>query len=105
VAIKRLKAANGYMAERNEDMFYNEVLRAMLGYVSDKFSIPQSELTKENIGEKLEANSVDGQDVADFLSILDTCEFAKYSPSAGAEMAGVYEKAIDVISRIQQNVK
>ena len=43
--------------------------------------------------------------MADFLSILDTCEFAKYSPSAGAEMAGVYEKAIDVISRIQQNVK
>ncbi|MBO6005418.1 MAG: protein BatD [Paludibacteraceae bacterium] len=105
VATKRLKTANGFMASGDKEQFYNEVLRAMLGYVCDKFSIPQSELTKENIGEKLEANSVNQEDVADFLDVLDTCEFARYSPSAGAEMAGVYEKAIDVISRIQQNVK
>ena len=57
------------------------------------------------IKDSTDSHFVSEKDVADFLSILDTCEFAKYSPSAGAEMAGVYEKAIDVISRIQQNVK
>ena len=105
VAVKRLKTALAYMKANNDERFYDETLRALLGYAADKFGIPHSELTKDNIGEKLSQNNVSQEDIADFMDILRTCEFARYAPQSVASTSEVYDKAVDIISRIQQNLK
>ena len=59
VAVKRLKLAGKLMAENKKDEFYDEVLKALWGYISDKLNIPVSQLSKDNIEEKLHEHGVE----------------------------------------------
>ena len=54
VAVQRFRAAKRYMEEQNRHAFYEEMLRALWGYMSDKFNIPVANLTKENVREELQ---------------------------------------------------
>ena len=75
VAVKRLKLAGKLLADNKKDAFYDEVLKALWGYVSDKLSIPMSRLSKDNIEEELRNYGVDDALIAEFLKVLDNCEF------------------------------
>jgi len=106
IATKRLKLSSKYLKEGNKEQFYEEVLRALWGYISDKLSIPLSELNRDNIRSILEKSEV-GQEVIDaFIEILDTCEFARYAPaSESGEMDRVYKTTLDTISKIENQIK
>jgi hypothetical protein len=105
-ATKRMKAAGKLLAENKREAFYDEVLKALWGYVSDKLSIPVSQLTKDNIEEELTRYGVDADLTRTFLDALNECEFARYAPgNAGETMDKVYATAIDVISRMENRIK
>ncbi|MFZ4456040.1 MAG: BatD family protein [Bacteroidales bacterium] len=106
VAIKRLKAANKFLQQKNQDAFYNEMLKALWGYLSDKLSIPVSELTKENIELELIRYGVSDDLLRQFREILDTCEFARYAPSQGSDaMSQIYNQTVDAIGVMEKIVK
>jgi hypothetical protein len=106
VATKRMKAAGKLLGENNKEAFYDEVLKALWGYISDKLSIPVSQLTKDNVSEKLAASGVSDELTKELLATLDECEFARFAPGdAGKTMDKVYTSAVSVISKMENTIK
>lgn len=106
VAGKRLKLAAKLMADGKSSEFYDEVLRALWGYVADKLSIPVSQLSRENIAEKLSARNASQSDIDTFLEALDECEFERYAPGdAAGNMQKTYDKAVSAITNIEEGMK
>jgi hypothetical protein len=93
VATRRLKVAKQKMRENDKAVFYDEVLKALWGYLSDKLSMPVSELSKDNIAAKLADCQVPGELIEECAALVGECEFARYAPSlAGASSQDVYGK-------------
>lgn len=106
VAVKRLKLAGKLMAENKKDEFYDEVLKALWGYISDKLNIPVSQLSKDNIEEELQKYGVEESLRQEFLKTLDGCEFARFAPGdASQAMDKVYSSASDIISKMESSIK
>ena len=106
VATKRMKIAGKLLAEKKNEAFYDEVLKAMWGYIGDKMSIPVSQLSKDNIEEELIQHNVSEDLIKDFINTLNECEFARYAPGNQSEaMDKVYSSAIDVISKMENSIK
>ncbi len=106
VATKRLKLADSYLKAHNREKFYEEVLRALWGYLSDKLLIPVADLNRDNIEHELLRFGASEQLVGQFISILDKCEFARYAPSASdTEMDTVYNETVNTISKMESVVK
>ena len=105
IALRRMKKAGKLLAEKKPNEFYDEVLRAMLGYVADKLNLPQEQLNKDNIQSELAANNVDQKQIDTFIKSLSDCEFARYAPGdANANMENVYRTAIDTITQMEDNL-
>lgn len=105
VAVQRFRAAKRYMEEQNRHAFYEEMLRALWGYMSDKFNIPVANLTKENVREELHKRGVSSEESQRFTAIITKCDEAQYSPAASARMTEVYGEGVDIISRIEAMIK
>ena len=106
MALKRLQLAGTFLKQNLYTAFYEELHKAMLGFISDKLNMPVSELSKESISENLLKAGVDSQLADRFIRIVDACEFARYSPDSGNEaMTAHYNDAVDVISSIDSNMK
>ena len=106
MAMKRLRLAGTFLKENLYTAFYEELHKALLGFIADKLNIPVAELSRDRIAESLRAGNVSQQDVDTFINILDACEFARYSPSTGNEaMAAHYSSAAEVISSIDSSMK
>ena len=106
MALKRLRLAGTFLRQNLYTAFYEELHKALLGFVSDKLNVPVGELSKERIAELFAEGGVSEALADSFVGLLDACEFARYSPSAGNEaMAAHYETALDVISSIDSNMK
>ena len=106
VATKRMKNAGKLLAEKKSDAFYDEVLKAMWGYISDKLSMPVSQLSKDNIEEELQKHEVADELIKEFINNLNDCEFARYAPGNQDEkMDKIYSSAIDVISKMENSIK
>lgn len=106
VATKRLKIAEKHLKAHNKSLFYEETLRALWGYFSDKLSIPISNLTKENIEAELSSKGLNDELISRFMNILNTCEFARYAPveSEGA-MESVYNDTVFAIGEMENRLK
>ncbi len=107
VAVKRMKLAGKLLVgENKKDDFYDEVLKALWGYISDKLSIPVSRLSKDNIEEELRKYGVDDALIQDFLRILNDCEFARFAPGNDNQaMDKVYAASLDMISKMENSIK
>ena len=106
MALKRLQLANTFLKQNLYTAFYEELHKALLGFISDKLNIPVAELSRERITESLREGNVEGGTIDAFIGILDACEFARYAPDSGHEaMAASYDSAVDVISSIDSDMK
>lgn len=106
VATKRMKLAGKLLSENKKDAFYDEVLKALWGYISDKLNIPVSRLSKDNIEEKLRNHGVSEELIKDFLNALNDCEFARFAPGdENQAMDKVYSSSIEVISKMENSIK
>jgi len=105
IALKRMKKASKLLEEKKQNEFYDEVLRAMLGYVADKLNLPQEHLNKDNIQTELSANNVSQEHIDAFIKSLSDCEFARYAPGdAHANMENVYNSAINTITQMEDSI-
>ena len=105
VAVQRFRTAKRAMEEQNRYAFYEEMLRALWGYMSDKLNIPVANLTKENVREELHKRGVPAADSQEFSSIVTQCEEAQYSPMASARMSEVYTAGMAFISRMESLIR
>ena len=106
MALKRLQLAGTFLKQNLYTAFYEELHKALLGFISDKLTIPVAELSKDRIIEALDEGNVPEEYIKTFIGMLDACEFARYSPSTGNDaMAAHYTAAADVISAIDSSMK
>ena len=106
VAGKRLHVAATCLKNQQNDKFYEEILKALWGYLSDKLNIPVAELTRSNAASALKNRGVDENRISDLNLILDTCEFARFAPLAsGTEASNIYEGASQFIKTVENTIR
>lgn len=106
IAVRRLKKAERLLKERKKEEFYDEVLRAVWGYLSDKLNIPQANLTKDNVEAELMVFGGDKEVSDRFIDILNTCEFARYAPSQAPEaMEQLFKQTVNAIGKMENIIK
>ncbi|MBD5226067.1 MAG: protein BatD [Bacteroidales bacterium] len=105
VAGKRLKAAEGFMRAHDSERFYEEVLKAMWGYLSDKLNMPASQLTRQNIVATLDARGVPAEVSGKVIKVLDDCEMARYTPDSSSETSvdALFRQATETINDMEKS--
>lgn len=102
MARRRLKKAMACITAKNEEGFYDEMLKAVWGYLADKLKLPTSELNRENVSAILKEHDIPDESVGRLLNLLDECEFAKYSPASSRKpMQDVYDEGADVLNDLE----
>jgi len=105
-AVKRLKEASMALKSQDEGRFYEAVHKAMFGYVSDKLSIPVSELSRDNVEQQLAGHGASADLASRFVDILSTCEFARYAPSHSARaMDEIYRRSCQTLEELEDTLK
>ena len=106
VALKRLKAASGFLKNNQAEQFYESVIKALWGYLSDKLSIPVADLNREKASESLLIKGISQEVVAELIHIIDDCEFARYAPTAfSGTMQEVYDGAARLMGIFEKQIK
>ena len=106
VAVRKLRKAAKLMRENKPGEFYDETLRALWGYVGDKLNIPVSQLSRENISQRLQERGVSDDITSKFIEAIDECEFVRYAPGdPQGNMNKVYEKSVTAIEQIESMKK
>ena len=94
------------MQENDKAGFYDEVLKALWGYLGDKLSVPVSELSKDNIAAKLAERQVSEALIGECMSLIGECELARYAPALShLPEAKVYDKADALMDRLENVIK
>lgn len=106
VALKRLREASGYLKNNQAEQFYESVIKALWGYLSDKLSIPVADLNRERASENLLARGISQETVSELMKIIDDCEFARYAPAAfSGTMNEIYDGAAKVMGIFEKQIK
>ena len=106
MALKRLQLAGTFLKQNLYTAFYEELHKALIGFISDKLNMPMAEQSKDRMVEALKERNVNEALAGKFIAILDACEFARYSPDAGHEaMAAHYDEAVEIISSMDSEMK
>lgn len=104
VALQRFRAAEGHRKSNNYRGFYEEMLKALWGYMGDKLNIPASNLTKENVREELVKRGVSPELAQQYIDIIVECEYAQYAPSAQGRVNEVYTNGVEIISKLEGKI-
>lgn len=106
VALKRLAAAKGFLQAGNSRAFYDAIEHAMDGYVCDKLHIPQSELSREVVRQRLQSLQVEEPKIEHFLQIRKNCEMALYAgKDNSAAMQETYDQTLALIADIEASMR
>jgi hypothetical protein len=105
MAKKRLKLAYKHMGANNKEAFYEEILKALNGYLGDKLTIPVSELSRETITAKLTERSLKPETLQKLIAALDNCEYARYAPAAvTSNLNEVYDSTVKLITELEDEI-
>ncbi len=102
VAIKRLKTAQKLLSENKKDAYFEALNKAIEGYLNDKFGLATAEMTKESIRETLASKNVNETSIQETISILETCEFARFAPATDEQQENIYNRALALISQLEK---
>ena len=91
-----------YLSAGDNDKFYEEMLRALWGYLSDKLAIPLSQLTRQNIVDKLTEKGYSSEATSSIVNVLDECEMARYTPESSSRMDAVYSEGAKAINNLEK---
>ncbi|HKK82293.1 MAG TPA: BatD family protein [Prolixibacteraceae bacterium] len=106
IARKHLKAASSCVKHNNKEEFYDALQRAFWGYLSDKLSIPQAELNRDNARATLLQNNVNEETINEFISLIDNCEMARFAPSmADQPIDKEYKQAEKLIGKFEKQIR
>lgn len=106
VAKRRLKNAYSYLADNNQDKFYEEFSQAVWGYISDKLNIIRSQLSMDSVREIMTSKNVPEDIINEFADLLNSCEYARFAPGdANKKMDELYKKGIELITKAEKLLK
>ncbi len=104
MAQRRLKSARAALNAGKTELFYDEMLKAIWGYFSDKLSMPISSLTRDNISGTLVSRGIDQEVANEVITLIDDCEMAKYAPATASEkIESIFNKGTEIIDKIERS--
>ncbi|MFA6570270.1 MAG: BatD family protein [Bacteroidota bacterium] len=102
VARLRLSSAKKFLTANHKEKFYEEISKALWGYLGDKLGIELSELTKDSARISLSTKNVTDEKITKYMETIDYCEFARFAPSGQTvPIAQVYDDAVAVITDLE----
>lgn len=106
---KNRKLAKKYLSEAkknigNKESFYEALERALHSYLKAKLKIKTVDLSKDRIKSLLDNNSISSSNVTVFVKLLESCDFARYTPLDKSDMIKDYENASEIISQIDKQL-
>ena len=104
ILAKNLELAKSHLDNNEISQFYDEILIGLNKYVNDKLQLKTAEMNKENIVKNLQNKRVGEETISSFVSLIEQCEMAKYSPLSTSNNKGIYEKSLDVIGAIEKEI-
>ena len=106
IAAKRLREASACLKRGETDRFHEEILKSIWGYLSDKLNIPVADLTRSNAVSVLKEKGISDSEIENLTGILDSCEYARYAPSATeTEATALYEGASQFIKTVENSIR
>ena len=87
----------------NTDLFYISLEKALFNFLKSKFDFQTSDFSKDNIKVKLSEKKIADNTIELLIEILNSCEYARYTPSSPKEMKVDYEKAVEIIYNIEKS--
>lgn len=102
-AVRRMEAAVSRLAAGTDAGFFNEVSKALTGYVADKYAVAQNDLTKESLAALLREKQVPEAVVEQAVSVLSACEYARFAPSSEVDRRALYEQALRAIQELENH--
>ena len=88
----------------NKEAFYIALEKALHNFLKAKLFIETSENSKENIAEILKDKKVDETTIKEFIEVLNSCDFARYTPTTQVMMEQEFEKAKEIIAKIDKQL-
>ncbi|MBL7927727.1 MAG: protein BatD [Bacteroidia bacterium] len=104
LAVKRLATANKYLAAKQNHAVYDEVYKALTLYLSDKLNIPMADLNKDHAATMMSLRKVSEATIKQWVTSLSACEMARFAPSAVASPQQIYNDAIGIITKIENEI-
>ena len=102
VAIVRLQKADQLMLQGRSSEFFDEVLRALWGYMGDRLNMEAEQLNREEVTQKLGELGIEDSIIRQFISAIDECEFERYAPGdTKGNMNRTIETAMMAITQIE----
>lgn len=101
---KQLKVAKSYLDQNKKTEFYNEVHRAIFGYLGNKLKMEPSLLSRDNISDKLESRQASPTTISSLISLIDNCEMSLYSNINTEQMKENYEESLNVLSHLEKEI-
>jgi hypothetical protein len=89
----------------NKEPFYIALEKAMHNFLKAKLNIETSDMSKEKITEILQSRSAQPETVSEFIALTENCEFARYAPSSETVIQQDYDKAVNIISALEKQIK
>ena len=106
IARFRLQKAEKLKKANEDKAFYDEIARALWGYIADKFNISKSSLSIDKVRESLQTKNVKTEVIDSFINTLNNIDFARFAPGdAGGKMENIYNEAIDAIMQAEKELK
>ena len=100
LARKYLSAAKKQLG--NQEAFYIALEKALHNFLKAKLHIETSEISQERIAEILQHKSVEVSTINEFVTVLNNCDFARYTPTTNVMMNQDFEKAKNIIAKIDK---
>jgi len=102
LAKKYLAAAKKQLG--NKEAFYEALERALHNYLKAKLGIETAEISKERIAEILQERNIDTKINKQFIKVLQSSDFARYTPVTDTEMEAEYNKAKEIIVQLDKQL-
>lgn len=101
LARRRLRNAEKHLSDGNDNSFYEEIYKALWGCLSDKYSIPLAQLSRDTVNETLLQKGIQSDKLDLINSTLEEVDVARFAPGdSSAKKQAIYDKTLQTIANI-----
>ncbi|QNM84939.1 protein BatD [Polaribacter pectinis] len=106
---KAERLAKKYLSEAQKQLgkkeaFYEALERALHNYLKAKLGVETADISKEKITQILESKKVDNTTIHQFIEVLKSSDFARYTPFTATQMKEEFERAKEVIVQLDKQL-
>ncbi len=101
IARRRLKKAAALLGSDDTNAFYEEIYKAIWGCLSDKYSIPLSQLNRDSVSACLVEKQVPNDQQESIMKVLQDVDIARFTPGdAHAQKQTIYDESLIMIAEL-----